>query len=72
MYANSKDITKNELVVGHYGNIVTIKGSQIIVNGQPTSELPYKVNELLIRQATSVLVGVEGKKKFSDRKTDFT
>jgi hypothetical protein len=64
MYANSKDINTNELVVAHYGNIVTIKGSQIIINGQPGPELPYKVNDLLIRQATSVLVGIEGKHFF--------
>lgn len=61
MYTNNKDINTNELVVVHYGNTVTIKGSQIIVNGQPGPELPYKVNDLLIRQATSVLIGVEGK-----------
>lgn len=70
MYTNSKDIKTNELIVVHYGNIVTIKGSQIIVNGQPGPELPYKMNELLVRQATSVLVGVEGKNFFNrQRKT---
>ena len=65
MYTNSKDITKNELVIVHYGNIVTIKGSQIIINGQPGPQLPHKINDLLIRQATSVLVGVEGKDFFN-------
>jgi hypothetical protein len=61
MYTNTKNINTNELVVVHYGNTATIKGSQIIVNGQPGLTLPYKVNDLLVRQATSVLVGIEGK-----------
>lgn len=63
MYTNTQNINTNELVVVHYGNTVTIKGSQIIINGQPGSALPYQVNDLLIRQATSVLIGVEGKNK---------
>jgi hypothetical protein len=45
----------------HYGNTVTIKGSQIIINGQAGPDLPYQINDLLVRQATSILVGVEGK-----------
>lgn len=61
MYTNTKNIDTNELVVLFYGNIVTIKGSQVIVNGQPGPQLPHKINDLLIRQATSVLLGVEGK-----------
>ena len=60
MYTNNQNINTNELVIVHYGNTVTLKGSQIIVNGQAGPELPYKVNDLLIRQATSVLIGVEG------------
>jgi hypothetical protein len=60
MYTNANNIDTNELVVVHYGNTATIKGSQIIVNGQPGPELPYQVNDLLIRQATSVLIGIEG------------
>jgi hypothetical protein len=60
MYTNTQNINTNELVVLHYGNTVTIKGSQIIINGQPGPQLPYKINDLLVRQATSVLVGVEG------------
>jgi hypothetical protein len=63
MYTNTQNINTNELVVVHYGNTVTIKGSQIIINGQSQSDLPYQVNDLLIRQATSVLIGVEGKNK---------
>lgn len=61
MYTNNQNINTNELVIVHYGNTVTLKGSQIIVNGHAGPELPYKINDLLIRQATSVLVGVEGK-----------
>ena len=60
MYTNTKNVDTNELVVVHYGNTVTIKGSQIIINGQPGPQLPSRVNDLLVRQATSVLVAVEG------------
>jgi len=63
MYTNTQNINTNELVVVHYGNTATIKGSQIIINGQPGPELPYRINDLLVRQATTVLVGIEGKKK---------
>lgn len=61
LYTNTQNINTNELVVIYYGNTVTIKGSQIIVNGQAGPELPYKINDLLIRQATSILIGVQGK-----------
>jgi hypothetical protein len=64
MYTNTQNINTNELVVVHYGNTATIKGSQIIINGQPGPELPYRINDLLVRQATTVLVGIEGKKSF--------
>ncbi|CAF5116946.1 unnamed protein product, partial [Rotaria magnacalcarata] len=60
MYTNTQDISTNELVVVYYGNIVNIKGSQIVVNGQPGTQLPHTSNDLLIRQATSVLLSVEG------------
>jgi hypothetical protein len=61
MYTNTNNVNTNELVVVHYGNTVTIKGSQIIINGQAGPDLPYQINDLLVRQATSILVGVEGK-----------
>ncbi|CAF4176668.1 unnamed protein product [Rotaria socialis] len=60
MYTNTQDISTNELVIVYYGNIVNIKGSQIVLNGQPGTQLPQKSNNLLIRQATSVLRSVEG------------
>lgn len=60
MYANTKDIQTNELVITRYGNNIHVKGSQIVINGQPGIQLPYKINDLLVRQVTSVLVGVEG------------
>jgi hypothetical protein len=60
MYTNTNNINTNELVVVHYGNTVTIKGTQVIVNGQPGPVLPNKVNDLLVRQATSALLGIEG------------
>ncbi len=65
MYTNTQNINTNELIVLYYGNTVTLKGSQIIVNGQPGLELPYKINDLLVRQATTVLVSVEGKDLFN-------
>jgi hypothetical protein len=61
MYTNTQNVNTNELVVVRYGNTVTIKGSQIIINGQPGPQLPSQINDLLVRQATSILVGVEGK-----------
>jgi hypothetical protein len=61
MYTNANNINTNELVISHYGNLITLKGSQIIINGQPGPQLPYQMNDLLVRQATSVLIGVEGK-----------
>jgi hypothetical protein len=61
MYTNTNNVNTNELVVVRYGNTVTIKGSQIIINGQAGPDLPYQINDLLVRQATSILVGVEGK-----------
>lgn len=60
MYTNAQNVNNNELVVVHYGNTVTIKGSQVIINGQPGPQLPHKVNDLLVRQATSILLSVEG------------
>ncbi|CAF1096107.1 unnamed protein product [Rotaria sordida] len=60
MYTNTKNIRTNELVIVHYGNTVNIKGSQIVANGQPGVQLPHRINDLLIRQATSVLLSVEG------------
>jgi hypothetical protein len=60
MYTNTQNINTNELDVIHYGNAVTVKGSQIIINGQSASGLPYQINDLLIRQATSILIGIEG------------
>ena len=61
MYTNANNVNNNELVVVHYGNTVTIKGSQIIINSQPGPQLPHKINDLLVRQATSILISVEGK-----------
>ena len=70
MYTNTKNVDNNELVVVHYGNTVTIKGSQIIINGLPGPQLPSRVNGLLVRQATSVLVAVEGEVDSFDREVD--
>jgi hypothetical protein len=60
MYTNTKNVNTNELVVIRNGNTVTIKGSQVIANGQPGPQLPHKINDLSVRRATSVLIGVEG------------
>lgn len=60
MYTNTKDIRTNELLIIHYGNIVNIKRSQVVINGQPGVQLPHKISDLLIRQATTVLLSVEG------------
>ncbi|CAF1170552.1 unnamed protein product, partial [Didymodactylos carnosus] len=60
MYTSTENITTNELIVSHYENIVTIKGNQIIINGVAGPALPYKLNDLVVRLATSVLVGIEG------------
>lgn len=64
MYTNTQNINTNELVIVYYGKTITLKGSQIVVNGQPGPTLPYKINDAVIRQATSVLIGVEGKVHF--------
>ena len=60
MYINERDVRTNELRIIYNGTKVTIKGTQIIVNDDAESQLLHTVNDLVIRQATSFIISVQG------------
>lgn len=64
MYTNNRNVGSNELIVVYYGNSVTIRGDQTIINGRLESQLPHKINDFLVRKATTIMTSVEGENSY--------